>query len=55
MTFSTLFRNAQIATITAGKPYGLFENGALVISDDWSKNIGIKNNFQFKLYSYLCC
>jgi hypothetical protein len=37
MTFSILFCNTQIATITAGKPYGLFENGALVIYDDWSK------------------
>ena len=34
MTFSTLFRNAQIATMTTGKSYGLIENGAVVISAD---------------------
>jgi hypothetical protein len=55
MSITTLFGNAQIATMTSGKSYGLIENGAVVISDDWRKNIGIKNNLQFKLYSYLCC
>jgi len=32
MTFSTLYNNAQIATMTLDKPYGLIENGAVVIS-----------------------
>ena len=32
MTFSTLYNNAQIATMTSDKPYGLIENGAVVIS-----------------------
>ena len=40
MTFSTLFRNAQIATMTAGKSYGLIENGAVVISADRIKWVG---------------
>ena len=40
MTFSTLFRNAQIATMTPGKPYGLIENGAVVISADRIKWVG---------------
>ena len=40
MTFSTLFRNAQIATMTPDKPYGLIENGAVVISADRIKWVG---------------
>ncbi len=40
MSFSTLFRNAQIATMTAGKSYGLIENGAVVISADRIKWVG---------------
>ena len=40
MTFSTLFRNAQIATMTLDKPYGLIENGAVVISADRIKWVG---------------
>ncbi|MDE0792698.1 MAG: imidazolonepropionase [SAR324 cluster bacterium] len=32
MTFSTLYNNAKIATMTPDKPYGLIENGAVVIS-----------------------
>ena len=40
MTFSTLFRNAQIATMTPGKSYGLIENGAVVISADRIKWVG---------------
>ena len=40
MSFSTLFRNAQIATMTTGKPYGLIENGAVVISADRIKWVG---------------
>ena len=40
MTFSTLFRNAQIATMTTGKSYGLIENGAVVISADRIKWVG---------------
>ena len=40
MTFSTLFRNAQFATMTPGKPYGLIENGAVVISADRIKWVG---------------
>ena len=40
MTFSPLFRNAQIATMTPGKPYGLIENGAVVISADRIKWVG---------------
>ena len=33
MNTDVLLRNAQIATMTQGKPYGLVEKGALVISD----------------------
>ena len=40
MSFSTLFRNAQIATMTPDKPYGLIENGAIVISADRIKWVG---------------
>ena len=40
MSFSTLFRNAQIATMTPGKSYGLIENGAVVISADRIKWVG---------------
>ena len=40
MTFSTLLRNAQIATMTPDKPYGLIENGAVVISADRIKWVG---------------
>ncbi len=40
MSFSTLFRNAQIATMTTGKSYGLIENGAVVISADRIKWVG---------------
>ena len=40
MNFSTLFRNAQIATMTTGKSYGLIENGAVVISADRIKWVG---------------
>ena len=32
MSFSILYNNAQIATMTSDKPYGLIENGAVVIS-----------------------
>ena len=32
MSFSILYNNAQIATMTLDKPYGLIENGAVVIS-----------------------
>jgi len=42
MTFSTLFRNAQIATMTPGKSYGLIENGAIVISADRIKWVGVE-------------
>ena len=34
MTFPPLFHNAQIATMTRGKSYGLIKNGAVVISAD---------------------
>jgi len=40
MTFSTLLRNTQIATMTPGKSYGLIENGAVVISADRIKWVG---------------
>jgi len=40
MSFSTLFSNAQIATMTPGKSYGLIENGAVVISADRIKWVG---------------
>ena len=41
MSFSTLFRNAQIATMTyRTNPYGLIENGAVVISADRIKWVG---------------
>ena len=40
MNTDVLLRNAQIATMTPGKPYGLVEKGALVISDGRVKWIG---------------
>ena len=40
MTTYVLLRNAQIATMTPDKPYGLVENGALVISDGRVKWVG---------------
>lgn len=40
MSFSTLFRNAKIATMTTGKSYGLIDNGAVVISADRIKWVG---------------
>ena len=35
-----IYRNALIATMATGKPYGLIENGALVISADRIKWVG---------------
>ena len=40
MNTELLLRNAQIASMTQGKPYGLFEKGALVISDGRVKWVG---------------
>ena len=40
MNTDVLLRNAQIATMTLGKPYGLVEKGALVISDGRVKWVG---------------
>ena len=40
MNTDLLLRNAQIATMTLGKPYGLVEKGALVISDGLVKWVG---------------
>jgi len=40
MKTEVLLRNAQIATMTLGKPYGLVEKGALVISDGRVKWVG---------------
>ena len=40
MNTYVLLRNAQIATMTQGKPYGLVEKGALVISDGRVKWVG---------------
>ena len=40
MTTYVLLRNAQIATMTPDKPYGLVENGVLVISDGRVKWVG---------------
>ena len=40
MNTDVLLRNAQIATMTQGKPYGLVEKGALVISDGRVKWVG---------------
>ena len=40
MNTDVLLRNAQIATMTQGKPYGLVEKGALVISDGLVKWVG---------------
>ena len=40
MTVYTIFRNAQIATMTPGKSYGLIEKGAVVISADRIKWVG---------------
>ena len=40
MNTELLLRNAQIATMTLGKPYGLVEKGALVISDGRVKWVG---------------
>ena len=48
MTFSTLYNNAQIATMTSDKPYGLIENGAVVISADLIQWVGPENNLPEK-------
>ena len=40
MSFSTLYNNAQIATMTSDKPYGLIENGAVAISNGMIKWVG---------------
>ena len=48
MSFSTLFRNAQIATMTSDKPYGLIENGAVVISAGLIQWVGPENNLPEK-------
>ena len=40
MNTDVLLRNAQIATMTLGKPYGLVDKGALVISDGLVKWVG---------------
>ena len=42
MSFSTLYNNAQIATMTSDKPYGLIENGAVVISNGMIEWVGIE-------------
>jgi len=52
MTFSTLFRNAQIATMTTGKSYGLIENGAVVISADRIKWVGAEKNCRMNLRDF---
>ncbi len=44
MSFSTLYNNAQIATMTSDKPYGLIENGAVVISNGMIKWVGIEKD-----------
>ena len=48
MSFSTLFRNAQIATMTTGKSYGLIENGAVVISADRIKWVGAEKELPYE-------
>ena len=48
MTFSTLYNNAQIATMTSDKPYGLIENGAVVISAGLIQWVGPENNLPEK-------
>ena len=48
MSFSTLFCNAQIATMTSDKPYGLIENGAVVISAGLIQWVGPENNLPEK-------
>ena len=40
MSFSILYNNVQIATMTSDKPYGLIENGAVVISDGLIQWVG---------------
>jgi len=40
MSITTLFYNAQITTMSLDKPYGLIENGAIVISADRIKWVG---------------
>ena len=40
MNTDLLLRNAHIATMTLGTPYGLVETGALVISDGRVKWVG---------------
>ena len=48
MSFSTLFRNGQIATMTTGKSYGLIENGAVVISADRIKWVGAEKELPYE-------
>ena len=42
MTFATLYNNAKIATMTPDKPYGLIENGAVVISAGLIQWVGLE-------------
>jgi len=44
MSFSILYNNAQIATMTSDKPYGLIENGAVVISAGLIQWVGPETN-----------
>jgi len=46
MSFSILYNNAQIATMTSDKPYGLIENGAVVISAGLIQWVGPEKNYR---------
>ena len=48
MSITTLFCNAQIATMSLDKPYGLIENGAIVISADRIKWVGAEKELPDK-------
>ena len=48
MSITTLFCNAQIATMSLDKPYGLIENGAIVISADRIKWVGAEKELPEK-------
>ena len=48
MSITTLFCNAQIATMSLDKPYGLIENGAVVISADRIKWVGAEKELPYE-------
>ena len=53
MTFYTLYNNANIATMTPDKPYGLIANGAVVISAGLIQWVGPEKYLPEEFHSLL--